>query len=99
MVWWWWDRKRIILPIECIYSFHFTSLLEKRTNSGDLVVCLAANLVVIIIIIITLYPFPPHHDVCRQGKVGTHPQYCAKSKLGRHLYILYTLYPYTYLSV
>lgn len=38
---------------------------------------------VIIIIIITLYPFPPHHDV---GKVGTHPQYCAKSKLGICIY-------------
>lgn len=37
LVGWWWDGKRI-LPIECIYSLHFTSLSEKKTNSGDLVV-------------------------------------------------------------
>lgn len=40
---------------------HFT--FREKTNSGDLVVVSSPNLVVIIII--TFYPFSPHHDVGR----------------------------------
>lgn len=44
--WLWWFggaggggiEREYLPPIECIYSLHFTSLSEKKTNSGDLVV-------------------------------------------------------------